>query len=163
MGFQPRQCLPQVRARQAITVTLPAPYPIYARDEERIVAHGFPVLISPGIQQLRREIERHVVLETDFRLASTTEGESDKREVMAQRERYVRSMSAIIENTLLNDYGHGLFEVLLLFHSADVAQMVAVPTADYDDSASAGMNGGAAYANGNGNQYDVEEDAGGSR
>jgi len=104
---------------------LPAPYPIFSRDDDRIVAHGYPVLISPGIQQMRRELERHVVLETDFRLAAATQGESDKREVIGQRERYVRSMSAIIENTLLNDYGHGLFEVLLLFHSADVSQLVA--------------------------------------
>lgn len=47
--------------------------------------------------------------------------------------------------------------------AVDATQMVAVPTADYDDSA--GMNGGTAYANGNGNSYvnDVDEDAGVSR
>lgn len=47
--------------------------------------------------------------------------------------------------------------------AVDASQMVAVPTADYDDSAGAGVSGGTAYANGNGNHYDVEEDAGGSR
>lgn len=45
--------------------------------------------------------------------------------------------------------------------AVDATQMVAVPTADYDESA--GTNGGTVYANGNGDQYDVEEDAGGSR
>eukprot|EP00903_Cladosiphon_okamuranus_P015188 g14041.t1 len=47
--------------------------------------------------------------------------------------------------------------------AVDASQMVAVPTADYDDSARGALsNGHTAYANGNGNDYDAEEDAGGS-
>lgn len=98
---------------------LPAPYPIFGRDEERVVTFGFPVLVSPGIEKLRRELERLVQLETEFRLTNR-EGIDDKEKVMAQRSRYLQGLSAVLENTVVNDYGRGLIEVFLLFHSGDI-------------------------------------------
>jgi hypothetical protein len=41
---------------------------------------------------------------------------------MGQRDRYFRAMSSILENVLMNDYGRGLLEVFLLFHSGDVVR-----------------------------------------
>ena len=41
---------------------------------------------------------------------------------MLQRDRYLRSISGIIENVLMNDYGRGLMEVFLLFHSGDIVR-----------------------------------------
>jgi len=95
---------------------LPSPYPIFGRDEERIVTFGFPVLVSPGIERLRKELERVVQLECEYRL---TRGD-DKAKVIAQRSRYLQSLSTILENTFVNAYGRGLTEVFLLFHSGDV-------------------------------------------
>ena len=41
---------------------------------------------------------------------------------MAQRHRYLRAVTAVFENVLMNDYGRGLLEVFLLFHTGDVVR-----------------------------------------
>jgi hypothetical protein len=101
-----------------LAACLPAPYPIFGTDEERIITYGYPILISDGIWRLRRELEKAVTIETEYRLA----GGGEKDQVMQQRDRYLRSVSNIIENVLMNDYGRGLMEVFLLFHSGDVVR-----------------------------------------
>jgi len=101
--------------------SLPLPYPIYGRDEDRVVALGYPVVISPAIRQLRHELERQQELEVEYRVVLARGGRGDKAKVMAQRERYLRAMTSLFENVLLNDYGRRLPEVLLLFHSCDLA------------------------------------------
>lgn len=105
--------------------TLPRPYPIYTPDEEDVLAHGYPVLLTSGIEQIGREIDRQVSLELGFRLTAVKAKPVDKRKVMEQRERYLKAMTALLENALVNDYGRGLAEVLLLFHSLDVARKLA--------------------------------------
>lgn len=101
--------------------SLPLPYPIFGRDEDRVVAIGYPVVVSPVIRQLRHELERQLELEVEFRVLLARGGQGDKAKVMAQRERYLRAMTSLFENVLLNDYGRRLPEVLLLFHSCDLA------------------------------------------
>ncbi len=103
---------------------LPAPYPIYSQDEETVLTYGFPVLVTPAVEQLRRELGKHLAVEVDFRLADSGDETGDKHKVMVHRERSLRSLTAIFENVLLNDYGRGLAEVLLLFLSGEVAQLV---------------------------------------
>ncbi len=105
-----------------LAACLPAPYPIFGTDEERILTYGYPILISDGMWKLRRELDRQVALETEFRLATTLDGYSDKEQVMVQRDRYLRSVAAIFENVLMNDYGRGLLEIFMLFHSGDVVR-----------------------------------------
>ncbi len=102
----------------ALAACLPAPYPIFGRDEERIVTWGYPVLVSGGIQQLRRELERLVHVEVEHRRAGA--GRQGKVQVTAQRARYQQGLATVFGNTLVNDYGRGLVEVFLLFHSCDV-------------------------------------------
>lgn len=104
-----------------IAASLPAPYPIFGGDEERIVTHGYPVLVSEGLQRLRQELDRVVSIETSARL------EGDRRQperdtVVQARLRYQRALTAVMENASLNDYGRGLPEVFLLFLSGDVAR-----------------------------------------
>ncbi len=100
---------------------LPAPYPIFGTDEERIITFGYPILVSEGMWKLRRELDRLVELETAFRIAGPSES-VDKERVATQRDRYLRAASTIIENVLMNDYGRGLSEIFLLFHSGDVVR-----------------------------------------
>ena len=37
--------------------SLPAPFPIFGRDEERVVTWGYPLLLSDGILKLRRDLD----------------------------------------------------------------------------------------------------------
>ena len=101
----------------ALATSLPAPFPIFGLDEERIVTWGYPVLLSEGTQKLQNDLERLVRAELDYRSRPTRGLEQDKRRVMAQRDRYHRSLSAILENVLMNDYHRGLVDLFLLFHS----------------------------------------------
>jgi hypothetical protein len=105
-----------------LAASVPAPYPIFGTDEERIITYGYPILISDGMWRLRRELEKHVSLETDYRLSNALDGSGEKDQVMTQRHRYLRAVTAVFENVLMNDYGRGLLEVFLLFHSGDVVR-----------------------------------------
>jgi hypothetical protein len=105
--------------------TLPKPYPIFSYDEEEIVARGFTVHLNQGMKRVRQEIEKQVTLETKFKCTTAAGGRADKSKVMAQRERYFRGMASLLENALLNDYRRGLVEILILFHSGEVARTVA--------------------------------------
>ncbi len=101
----------------ALATSLPAPSPIFGLDEERIVTWGYPVLLSEATQKLQNDLERLVRAELDYRSRPTRGLEPDKRQVMAQRDRYQRSLSATLENVLMNDYHRGLVDLFLLFHS----------------------------------------------
>ncbi len=100
---------------------LPPPYPIFGVDEERVLTYGYPILISDGVWRLRRELEKLVSEEAEYRLQGGALA-VDKEGVMAQRERYTRALATIFENVFMNDYGRGLLEVFLLFHSGDVVR-----------------------------------------
>jgi len=104
-----------------LATCLPAPYPIFGADEERIITYGYPILISEGIWRLRRELDKLVELETAHRLSAPADS-ADKEPVAAQRDRYVRGAATIFENVVMNDYGRGLNEVFLLFLSGDAVR-----------------------------------------
>ncbi len=103
---------------------LPTPYPIFAHDEDHVLTVGYPVLMSASLERVRRELDKQLELEVEYRLASSRGGAGDKGKVMAQRERYCRSMAAIMENALTNDYGRRLMALLLLFASGELAAVL---------------------------------------
>jgi len=107
-----------------LAASLPPPYPIFGTDEEKIITYGYPILVSEGMWTLRRELEKLVELEVKYRLGSPANevDATNKDQVAAQRDRYLRATTTIIENVLMNDYGRGLSEVFLLFHSGDVVR-----------------------------------------
>ena len=41
----------------SLATSLPAPFPIFGLDEERVVTWGYPVLLSEGAQKLRHDLE----------------------------------------------------------------------------------------------------------
>ena len=59
--------------------TLGKPYPIFCKDETRIIMRGYPVLLSGGVRKIQAEIEGLIALEVDDRLAPVKERESEKR------------------------------------------------------------------------------------
>lgn len=107
-----------------LAATLPTLYPLFAPDEQAVVARGFPVLVSTGIQKLRSEIEKQLAVELEYRVDRELRQGGDKSKVMVHRDRYLRSLTSLLENAMLNDYGRGFVEVFLLFHSHDVASAV---------------------------------------
>jgi hypothetical protein len=101
---------------------LPAPYPIFGTDEERIITYGYPILISDGMWKLKLELDRLVAHEAESRVTDSPDVRADRDQIRVQRDRYRRSLATIIENVLMNDYGRGLLEVFLLSHSGDVVR-----------------------------------------
>jgi len=106
----------------ALATSLPTPFPIFGRDEERVVTWGYPLLLSGGVLKLRRDLEGLVKAELDFRLQFPSGNGDDKRQMMAQRNRYHKSISATFENVFMNDYNRGLVDLFLLFHSGEVCR-----------------------------------------
>jgi len=106
----------------SLAACLPTPYPIFGQDEEKVVTYGYPVLRSDGIQQLQRSLDNLVNAEVEYRVASELDTTADKRGVMAERDRLHRSLTLILENVFMNDYGRGMAEVFLLFLSSEVVR-----------------------------------------
>jgi hypothetical protein len=107
-----------------LAASLPTPYPIFGHDEEKIVTHGYPVLRSDGLRQLQRSLDHLVNAEVEYRLACELDQTTDKRGVMVERDRLHRSLSLILENVFMNDYGRGMTEVFLLLLSSEVVRSV---------------------------------------
>ncbi len=106
----------------ALATSLPAPFPIFGRDEERVVTWGYPVLLSDGVLKLRRDLDSLVKAEMEYRTQPQTGNGDDKQRMMAQRERYHKSISATLKNVFMNDYHRGLVDLFLLFHSGEVCR-----------------------------------------
>ncbi len=104
---------------------LPSPYPIFAEGDDAVVSRGYPVLLSEGVRQLRRNVERMVADEVAYRVARGDEREDRRRAALGRRRTYQKMVAAILESCLVNDYGRGLFDVFLLYHSSDVAEILA--------------------------------------
>ncbi len=106
----------------ALATSLPAPFPIFGRDEESVVTWGYPVLLSDGVLKLRRDLDGLIRAEMEYRTQPQTGNGDDKQRMMAQRERYHKSISATLENVFMNDYHRGLVDLFLLFHSGEVCR-----------------------------------------
>jgi hypothetical protein len=105
--------------------SLPAPFPIFGRDEEHVVTWGYPLLLSDGVLKLRRDLESLVQAEAEYRLRSQLGHSDDKQRMMTHRDRYHRSISATLENVVMNDYHRGLVDLFFLFHSGEVTRALA--------------------------------------
>ncbi len=123
----------------ALATSLPAPFPIFARDEEHVVTWGYPLLLSDGIRKLRRDLDHLVRSETQSRLQP---GNSEfKRTMLDHREKYHNSVAITLENVFMNDYHRGLVDLFLLFHSGEVLRSLAQVSriGDSEDGTAAGI------------------------
>jgi hypothetical protein len=109
----------------ALAASLPAPFPIFGRDEERVVTWGFPILLSEGVLKLRRDLENLISAEVQNRMRAHHPDDDFKRSLKDCRERYFRSASTTLENVFMNDYHRGLVDLFLLFHSQEVVRALA--------------------------------------
>jgi hypothetical protein len=104
---------------------MPQPYPVFAPGDERILTWGYPIRMSEGILRLRAEVERLVEVETELRAVASPDA-NDRAKADSVRDRYVRALSSVIGNALLNDWGRGLPEVFLLAHSSELLRAMAL-------------------------------------
>ena len=100
---------------------LPEPYPVYDPQEERVLQWGYPVALSDGLRRVNSQLGALIDRETRFRLE--VEG-ADQRAVTAARERWSASIRMLLGNALLNDYGRGFVEILLLLISAQIQSVL---------------------------------------
>ncbi len=108
---------------------LPPPNPIFSHDEDAILTYGYAVTSGEAIAAFVRNTEQLAVAEVQWRLEHAGGRQVDKSTAMRHRERYLRDITRLLENAVLNDYHRGLPEVLLLQHSAMVAAILKrVPT-----------------------------------
>jgi len=103
---------------------VPAPYPIYTPDENQVITHGYPILVTEALEQLRREVVTIVRTEVSQRLALKESHPQPREKTIAQRMRFLERIRKLMINTLLTDWGRGLFEVLVLHLTAEVAGAV---------------------------------------
>jgi len=104
----------------ALATSLPAPFPIFARDEEHVVTWGYPILLSDGVRKLRGALDNLIRSETQLRSRPGSGNTELKRTVLAHREKYHNSIATTLENVFMNDYHRGLVDLFLLFHSGEV-------------------------------------------
>ncbi len=109
----------------ALATSLPAPFPIFGRDEEHVVTWGYPILLSDGVRKLRRDLDNLIRSEIQMRFQQQPANSELKRTVLAHREKYHNSIATTLENVFMNDYHRGLVDLFLLFHSGEVIRSLA--------------------------------------
>ncbi len=103
---------------------LPAPYPIFAPDEERIVERGYPVLHHGAMKAVAAGVQHLVAVEIPYRVALAEGAPSDKSEVTAAREEWRRRLVPLLENAVLSDSGRHLPELLALAIARTAAELL---------------------------------------
>ena len=107
-----------------LATSLPAPFPIFAPDEEQILAFGYPVEVTDALLDLRELLTRHVSVETEHQVRSARGRKAEKGSLVAPRRESLGRIAELMENALLSDYGRGMFEVLVLQLSTELAQRI---------------------------------------
>jgi hypothetical protein len=102
---------------------LPMPRPIFLEDESATPLHGFPVLLSAGLFELRATLREFIAAEEAVQVAGfRREGHDVKAHTLAW-ERYAALLSRAIENATLSSYGRQYPAVFWLQHSLDAARL----------------------------------------
>jgi hypothetical protein len=103
---------------------LPPPNPIFSYDEDAILTYGYAVTSGEAIAAFVRNTEQLVSAEVEWRIEHAAGRPVDKGTAMRHRDRYLRDVTRLLENAVLNNYHRGLPEILILEHSALVAGML---------------------------------------
>src|SRR5438270_6158469 len=103
---------------------LPMPRPIFLEDETATPLHGFPVLLSPGLLELRSALRDYIEAEEAVQVAGLKREGHDVRAHTQAWERYVALLSRAIENSTISSYGRQYPAVFWLQHSLDVARLL---------------------------------------
>jgi hypothetical protein len=103
---------------------LPMPRPIFLEDETATPLQGFPVLLSPGLRELRSALQGFIAAEEVMQVASHRREGHDVKAHNQAWERYVAGLSRAVENATISSYGRQYPAVFWLLHSLDVARLL---------------------------------------
>lgn len=108
-----------------LAASIPPPYPIFAADEEQVLAYGYPVAVTETSTRLRAKLGEHAAAQTAHQVQLVLGNRERDEELTSIRADLLQQVTLVMENALLSDYGRGLFEILVLALSWHVAEAVA--------------------------------------
>lgn len=103
---------------------LPMPRPIFLEDENATPLYGFPVLLSPGMLELRTALSNCIAAEESVQVAGLRRAAHDVNAYTQAWDRYVALLSRAVENATLSSYGRQYPAIFWLQHSLDVARLL---------------------------------------
>lgn len=101
---------------------IPSPYPIFLADETSTPFHGFPVLMTDGLEALREALALYLDAEEEVQLNLIRRRPFSRAQAAASWDRYRSLLSRAIENATLSSYGRFYPEIFWLQHSLDIAR-----------------------------------------
>jgi hypothetical protein len=102
---------------------LPTPRPVFLEDESATPLQGFPVLLSPGLLDLRSALREYIEAEEAMQVAGLRREGHDVKAHTQGWERYVALLCRASENATISSYGRQYPAVFWLQHSLDVARL----------------------------------------
>jgi len=103
---------------------LPVPRPIFLEDESATPLQGFPILLSPGMLELRAALAACIAAEEAVQIAGLRREAHDINAYTQACDRYLALLSRAIENATISSYGRQYPAIFWLQHSLDVARLL---------------------------------------
>lgn len=103
---------------------LPTPRPIYLEDESATPIHGFPILLSPGMEGLRKALGQFLLAEETAQVAAARRDTFDRKFYAMAWERYAALLAKAVENATISSYGRQYPAVFWLHHSLEIARVL---------------------------------------
>jgi hypothetical protein len=103
---------------------IPMPQVVFLEDEGATPVHGFPVLVSAGMEALRAALQQYVVAEEGVQVAMLRRDTYDRKLYNVAWERYRTLLSRAVENATISSYGRHYPAVFWLHHSLDAARLL---------------------------------------
>ena len=101
---------------------LPTPFPIYLDEESATPFHGFPILVSEGLEALRDALAQYVGVEEEAQLRALCREPFPRTAYTSAWERYRTLLLQAVGNATLSSYGRHYPALFWLHHSLDVAR-----------------------------------------
>ncbi len=102
---------------------LPMPQRIFLEREEATPLIGFPVLLSPGIRELREALQGYLRQEEALEVATLRQGVPDRRAHDAAWRVYRRLLERATENATRSSFGRQYPSIFWLYHSIAVSRL----------------------------------------
>ena len=101
---------------------LPVPYPIYLEDETASPFHGFPVLLSDGLLELRDALDHYLEAEEEAQISALSRRPFSRSGYTGAWSKYRALFSQATQNAVMSSYGRRFGVLFWLHHSLDVAR-----------------------------------------
>jgi hypothetical protein len=102
---------------------LPMPRPIFLEDESATPLQGFPILLSPGLLELRAALRDYIAGEEAMQVAGLRREGHDVKVHTHAWDRYSNLLCRAVENATVSSYGRQYPAVFWLQHSLDIARL----------------------------------------